>query len=192
MVFFKEFIQQTDERQLDMVYQKARIAVDMVRMYNPKLLENIATIADLPSGAYGVYNSGENKKILPQETEKALIGWGRVGRHNLDMLPLKMIQQYYPQIPISSVRRSNTIRVNVRRILSEFPDDANRIIQIASTIVHEATHEMEHETLGQTTDVSAYAAEKQFMEWLQKNWQSLTQKYPELSGNPRSDITEKH
>lgn len=184
---FAEFLQ-ADERQIDMIYQKARVAVEIVRMYNPRLLDNISTIAELPSGAYGLYNSGENKKVLPPETERALIGWGKVGRHNLDMLPRKTIQQYYPQIS-NNIKTGDTIRVNVRRIMREFPDEMNRILQVASTIVHEATHEMERETTGQTSDATAYAEENKFMRWVQSNWRMLAQKYPELNSGQQPDTT---
>jgi hypothetical protein len=190
---FREFLQQIDERQIDAIYQKAKVAVEIVRMYNPKLLENIATIANLPSGAYGLYNSGENRKILPQETEKALISWGKVGRHNLDMLPIRTIQQYYPQIPINSIKQSDTIRVNVNRIMREFSDDTNRILQIASTIVHEATHEIDQESGINPTEDRAYGAEKQFMNWIQQNWEILTKKFPDLAtSQPQTTIIPKH
>lgn len=177
---FSEFAKQLDERQIVAMYQQAHTSVELVRMFNTALLDNISTIADLPAGAYGLYNSGENRKILPPETENALIGWGRVGRHNLDMLPKRLIQQYYPQIPAGAINDSDTIHVNVRRILREVPNKAERILHIAATIVHEATHEYERETKGQTSETSAYAAERAFFSWVRNNWTMLIQRFPDL------------
>ena len=59
----EQFLHPLDEKQIDILYNKAHIAVELVRMYNPNLLNNISTIANLVSGAYGIYNSGENRKI---------------------------------------------------------------------------------------------------------------------------------
>jgi len=56
---FKEFL---NTQEIDSLYQKTKIAVQIVRMYNPNILQNIATIADLPNGAYGLYNSEKIKK----------------------------------------------------------------------------------------------------------------------------------
>jgi hypothetical protein len=178
---FKEWMKQTDEKQIDALYNKARLAVDLVKMYDPKLLDNISTIADLASGAYGLYSSGDNKKILPQETEKSILYWGKVNRHNLDTIPEKTLLQYYPQLKPNDITPSDTIRVNVRRILREFQSDFDRIIQIASTIVHEATHEMERETTGKTSETTAYAAERKFMDWVKANLKNIQARFPELA-----------
>lgn len=190
---FKEWMKQVDERQIDAIYQKANKAVELVRMYDPKLLENISTIADLPSGAYGLYNSGENKKVLPQNTERSLLYWGKIQRQNLNTIPEKVILQYYPQLKPQDITPSDTIRVNVHRIMREFQSDFDRIIQIASTIVHEATHEIERETTGKTSETTAYAAERKFMSWVQANLKTIMAKFPDVSNqlaNPQ--VISKH
>ena len=151
MITWKKFLEQmegtpeVDEQQIDRLYDKSKIAVDLVRQYNPKLLFNITTIADLASGAYGIYSSGENKKLLPQPLEQQLVYYGKVGRHNLDLVPKITIQRYYPDVPADQIKQSDTIHVNIRRILQESQNDLEAILQIASTIVHEATHEIEFE-----------------------------------------------
>jgi hypothetical protein len=192
MVNFKEWMKQADERQLDILYNKTRTAVELVRMYNPKILDNISTIADLSSGAYGLYSSGDNKKILPPNTEKSIVYWGKVSRHNLDTIPEKTLLQYYPQLKPQDITPSDTIRVNVKRIMKEFPSDFDRVIQVASTIIHEATHEIERETLGQTSEDSAYAAERKFMDWVKTNIRTIQSRFPDLTGNANPQIIQKH
>jgi len=108
------------------------------------------------------------------------------------MLPKKLIKQYYPQFPINAIKSSDTIRVNVRRILKEFPDDANRIIQIACTIIHEATHELERELTGQTSEANPYNEEKRFMNWVSQNSKKLAQQFPEFQHLPNMEIITKH
>ena len=55
---------QVDERQINAIYDKAKYAVQLVRMYDKNLLKNISTIAPLTSSVYGMYSSGENKKAI--------------------------------------------------------------------------------------------------------------------------------
>ena len=194
MITWKKFLEQmegtpeVDEQQIDRLYDKSKIAVDLVRQYNPKLLFNITTIADLASGAYGIYSSGENKKLLPQPLEQQLVYYGKVGRHNLDLVPKITIQRYYPDVPADQIKQSDTIHVNIRRILQESQNDLEAILQIASTIVHEATHEIEFETSGKTSEAGPEAAERQFMNWAQSKMPEIVRKYAGLEGKVNWDV----
>ncbi len=178
-----EFVKAVDERQIDQLYSKAHIATEIVKLYNPRILDNISIIANLASGAYGVYNSGENQKVLPKDVEANLVYYGRINRHNLDMIPKKTIHQYYPQVPENAIRQSDTIHVNVRRIMQEMGSDFDAIVEIASTIIHEATHEMERETMGTTSEAGPMAAEQKFKGWIEQNRNMLMQKFPDLQGD---------
>jgi hypothetical protein len=94
MITFKEFLAaqpNINESGIDSLYNKAHIAVELARDYvqrsgNKELLNNIAVIANLSSGAYGVYNSAENKKILPKPLEQSLIYYGRISNSLLPLL----------------------------------------------------------------------------------------------------------
>jgi len=183
MKTWKEFLETTDSRQLDQLYSKAHIATEIVGMYNPRMLDNIAVIANLASGAYGVYNSGENQKILPKDVENNLIYYGRINKRQLDNIPKRTLMQYYPQIPQNAIRQSDTIHVNVRRIMQEKGSDFEAVMEIASTIVHEATHEMERETTGTTSEAGPMAAEQKFMQWVIQNKNMLMSRFPELQGD---------
>ena len=192
MLTWKKFLEQmrpheVDEKQIDMLYDKAHIAVELAKMYRPELLDNIATIADLASGAYGVYNSGENRKNLPQTIEQQLVYYGKVGRHNLDLIPKITLQKYYPNIPADQIKESDTIHVNIKRILAESKNDLEAVLQIASTIVHEAIHELEFETTGKTSEAGPQAEERKFMEWARGKLQEITRRYPELQGKANWD-----
>lgn len=196
MMTWQQFLEQmstidtplVDERQLDSIYNKAHIAVEIVRGWpggggfpsGAELLRNIATIGNLASGAYGIYSSGENKKILPKDLEQNLIYYGKINRHNLDMIPKITLKQYYPNVPENNIKQQDTIHVNVKRILAESKSDLEAILQISSTIIHEAVHEKERETKGQTSEAGPYAAERAFMNWAQTNMNQILAKYPEL------------
>jgi hypothetical protein len=180
-MYFKQFMDQIDASQIERVYDKARISVELVRMYNPMFLENISTIANLASGAYGLYNSGENKKMLPPDYEQRLIYWGKITKDQIGNIPTKILKQYFPDLEENNIKSSDTIRVNVQRILSQSKTDLEAVLQIASTIVHEATHRIERETKGQTFETGPKGEEHKFMAWASQNIQKILQKYPELS-----------
>jgi len=182
MVTWNEFVHAADERQIDQLYSKAHIAVKIVDMYNPRILDNIAVIANLASGAYGVYNSGENKKVLPKDVETNLVYYGRIDRRNLDNIPKKTLSQYYPQAA-NQIKQADTVHVNVRRIMQEMGSDFDAVIEIASTIIHEATHELERETMGTTSEVGPVNAERHFKQWVNQNHQMLAGRFPELQGD---------
>lgn len=174
MITFKEFIAMQpniDESQIDSIYNKAHIAVELARTYaqrsnNADLMKNIAVIANLASGAYGVYNSKENKKILPKNIQQSLIYYGKIDPNNINLIPTMTIKKYYPQVPQDQIKNSDTIHVNIRRILNELPNDTDRIIEIASTILHEARHEWERDNLGHTDETGPVKLETEFKNWI--------------------------
>jgi len=169
-----------DEHEIDAVYDKSKISVELVRWYDPRLLDTISTIANLSTGVYGVFNSGETQRQLPPDVEKNLLYYGKVTKNNLQNIPRKTLQQYYPQLRDEQIQDTYTIRVNVRRILRESRSEFEAVIQIASTIVHEATHKSDFAKAGQAGEPNAYGAEGRFMNWVQRNVSQILQKYPQL------------
>lgn len=177
---FKYFFEHIDASQIDHLYDKAHIAIEIVQMYNPAFLNNITTIADLASGAYGLYNSGENRKTLPQEVEKRLIYWGRIKKEQIGLLPAKTLRQYFPELNPHDIRIGETIHINVRRILSQSKSDLDAVLQIASTVIHEAQHAIEKESTGTTSETGPKTEEHKFMQWTHMNLPKVLQKYPQL------------
>lgn len=178
-----------DARQLDAAYDKAHIAVEIVRMYDQflpkdqKILNNISTIANFNSGAYGFYNSSQNRKIIPPKIRdqiKMRFGEDYLKKYNLSVLPRVMLKKYFPEIQDNQIKSGDVINVNVGRILREFGDSLNAILEIASTIVHESTHEKEREKTGITSEVGPKAAEQRFKIWAKSNYQKIIQKFPQI------------
>jgi hypothetical protein len=183
------------ESQIDRLYDKAKYAIKIVQMYvrqsaeEKDLLKNISTIAPLNSGVYGLYNSGNNKAIIGQpanSTVRFKFGAPTVANQDsIQKLPLSVIRKYLPEIPPNQIKPSDVIQVNVRRIVSEMGDSMEAIIQIASTIVHEATHEKEYRLSNSPTpnlgETGPQAAEKKFMAWVSANWNNILANIPELN-----------
>jgi hypothetical protein len=189
--------EEVDERQIDAVYDKAKFAVKIVRLYddlvkrdgpnlpvqNRKLLKNISTIATLQAGAYGLYNSGENRKVIGPDVAnrlKMIFGQNVLNQSSLEKLPNVVIKKYIPDIDDKQIQPSDIIRVNVKRHLDTHGDSLATILEIASTIVHEATHELEMQVTGSTNEVGPTNAEREFMNWVKKSWNVITQRIPEL------------
>ena len=182
---FKEWLNQkdpsVDERQIDQLYDKARISVQLVKMYRPNLLFNISTIADLATGAYGLYNSAENGQVLDPGAEQRLIYYGKVDRNRIRSLPRRILKQYFPNLKPQEVKVNDTVHINIRRILNESKTDLEAVIRIAATIVHECTHEIEGETKGHTEETGPEAEARKFVAWAKQNMQKITQQFPQLS-----------
>lgn len=192
---FKKWIEQTtvgtefvDERQINAIYDKAKYSVKIVQIYDQmtgqKLLTNINTIVPLTSGAYGLYNSAENKKIIgPQASNKIRFKFGDEVFKNqkINQIPNSVLKQYIPDLDLKQVQPSDTIKVNIQKILQKYGDSKEAIIEIASTIVHEATHEIELQTTGKTNEIGPQSAERKFMDWIKKNWGTIVQKIPQLA-----------
>jgi hypothetical protein len=163
---------EVDESKIDAIYDKAKISVKLVQMFNEKLLYNINTIIPLQSGVYGLYNSAKNQKVIDQhEIEKIRLKFGSdvIEKNQIDMIPNVVLKQKIPDIDLNKIHPSDTIEVNVSRILRELGNTKRAVIEIASTIVHEATHENELQTKGSTSEIGPKAAEMQFMNWVKTN-----------------------
>jgi len=177
-----------DESQIDSIYDKAKISVKLVQLYarenRIKLLNNISTIANLSSGAYGLYNSATNKKVINQNAlQKIRLKFGDdVFKNNkINNIPEVVIRKYIPEIQDIDVQQSDVIYINVRRIIKELGDTPQAILEIASTIVHEATHEKEREEKGNTNETAPVMEEKKFLNWFKTNRLRLIQKFPQLA-----------
>ena len=177
-----------DERQIDSIYAKAKLSVRLVRLYdkatNQSLLKNISTIATLSSGAYGLYSSSENKKVIgPQVVNRLKMKFGDdiMSTNRLNTVPNAVIKRYIPDIDERMIQPSDVIRVNIQKHLATHGDSLEAILEIASTIVHECTHEIELQTTGTTSEVGPVAAERRFMDWFKSNWNLVRQQIPELA-----------
>ena len=180
-----------DESQIDSIYDKAKISVKLVQTYarenRIKLLNNISTIANLSSGAYGLYNSATNKKVISQNAmQKIRLKFGDdIFKNNkINNIPEVVIKKYIPDVQDSDVQQSDVIYVNVNSHLAKFGDTPQAILEIASTIVHEATHEKEREETGKTIDGAnslVNMEETKFLNWFKINRLRLIQKFPQLA-----------
>jgi hypothetical protein len=176
-----------DESQINSVYDKTKISVKLVQLYarenRIKLLHNISTVANLSSGVYGLYNSAHNKKIISQAAAQKIrfkFGDEILKTSRIHSVPEVVIRKYIPEIQDIEIQQSDVIYVNVKRILKEFGDSPQAILQIASTIIHEAIHEKEREEKGFTNENGPIMEEKKFLNWFKTNKIRLIQKFPQL------------
>lgn len=177
---------------IDRIYDKAKYAIKLVQAYvrslsGPErdLLKNISTVAPLNSGVYGLYNSSENKAVIgPIAANRIRFKFGADAvrqQANLQRLPASVISQYLPEVDPRQIAPSDVIHVNVQKIVRELGDTPASVLEIASTIVHEATHEMEYRSTGRTSEVGPKNAERKFMSWAKSNWNSFASRVPELA-----------
>jgi len=161
-------------------YDLADIAVELVREYQPKLLYDIAKVGDLQSGAYGVFSTAENMHDLPPAMQDRIHQFMNsinveFNENSLNLIPKKTLMDIFPDFDISSMSVSDTIRVNINRIISEYSNldplnfHYNVIREIAATIVHEATHETEFEEVGETSESGPLAAEPGIVNYIDQN-----------------------
>ena len=210
MNFAKWFEQNTigtefvDESRIDAIYDKAKISVKLVQIYDEgrspdlksdpskrKLLLNINTILPLSSGAYGLYVSSENKKVIGQDVlnkMRLIFPKDMMLNQKLQSLPNAVIKKYIPDLDDRQIQASDTIHVNVNKIISQFGDGIHSIIEIASTIVHEATHELELQYYGKTSEEGPLKAEASFANWVKNNWASVVSRMPQLRPYNINDI----
>lgn len=177
-----------DERQIDAIYDKAKYSIKLVQLYSKltgqKILNNISTIAPLNQGVYGLYNSSENKKVIgPSVANKIKFKFGQnvLDQNKLNTLPNTVIKKYIPDIDMNQIKPSVVVHVNVQKILRELGDSKEAIIEIASTIIHEATHDLEYQNTGKTNEIGPKKAESQFKNWVSKNWNMILTRIPQLS-----------
>ena len=182
-----------DESKIDQMYGKAKISVQIVQMYdetrssNPmdpphkrKLLLDINVIAPLTGGVYGMYMSSENNKAISPDAMnrlKLLFPKDTMLNKKIKTLPVSVLKKYLPDLDANKIRPSDTIHVNIQKILREFGDGSRAIIEIASTIVHEATHQLEFNFYGKTGETGMKQAEDAFILWVKNNWQVLSKKF---------------
>jgi hypothetical protein len=182
-----------DSSQIERLYGRAKQSVQLVRMYDSatgqRLLTNISTIANLAAGsAFGVYMSGENRKSIGADVlnrVKLIYPNDPSLDQKLQKLPKKTIMQYLPKVDPNRIVPSDMIHVDVAKHLAKFGDTPAAVIELASTIVHEATHVLEYETTGQTKDGPGTAveiAEAKFKNWVKTNWQTIARRF-NLEGN---------
>ena len=183
-----------DERQVDMLYNKAKYAVKLVQMYDStlakgfKLLPNISVIASLSMAPniLGLFNSAENQKVISQKAaEKIKFKFVNevIQNHTINKIPQAVIKKYIPDINTDEIQQSDVIHVDVKNILRIYGDTPEAIIQIASTIVHECTHELEKELTGHTEDGPGTAVEKaeeKFQAWIERNKTNIAQRIPQI------------
>ena len=181
------------ESRIDQIYDKAKYAVKLAQAYvktlegpEKDLLKNISTVAPLNSGVYGLYNSSENKAVIGSGAVTQIrfkFGADAMRQQaNLQKLPATVIGQYLPEVDPRQIVPSDVIHVNVQKIVRELGDTAEAVMQIASTIVHEATHEMEYRSTGKTDETGPRNAQTRFMIWARSNWSSFAYKFPQLAG----------
>lgn len=177
-----------DDRQIDSIYNKAKYSVKLVQLYSKltgqKILNNISTIAPLSQGVYGLYNSSENKKVIgPSVANKVKFKFGQnmLDQNKLNTLPNVVIKQHIPDIDINQIKPSVVIHVNVQKIVRELGDTKNTVIEIASTIIHEATHDLEYQSTGKTNEIGPKNAEAKFKDWVNKNWSLILTRIPQLA-----------
>lgn len=177
--------EEVDSSRVERLYARVKDSVRLVRMYDEatgqRLLTNISTIAELGSGnAYGLYVSSENKKSIgPEVINKIKLIYPNDPDLNkkLQQLPKKVILQYLPDIDPKRIIPSDVIRVDVMRHVRNYGDSPAAVVEIASTIVHEATHVKEFEETGKTYDgpgTAVQKAEAAFKAWVKQNWPKVS------------------
>jgi hypothetical protein len=199
MIGFREWLGNTvgtenvDSSKIESLYNKAKYAVKLVQLYdsktNQKLLTNISTIANLNmSGVYGLYNSAENKDVIGPAASKTKFLFGKQTynqyKNNLSNLPPAVVNQYKPDLDPGNLVPSDVIHVNVREIVSRFGDTKEAIIEIAGTIVHECTHQIEFRTKGKTSEAGPVRAKEAFKVWADPagpNWKTIISAIPQLN-----------
>ena len=165
------------------------ISVKLVQMYSREtrknLLNNIFTVANLVAGAYGLYNSKYNKKVITKTVQDKIrfkFGDDVFKNNKINTIPEIVLKKYIPELLDQDIQPSDVIYVNVSRILKEFGDTPEAILEIASTIVHEATHEKEREEKGSTSEAGPIAEEKKFLNWIKLNKNRIKSMFPQIQG----------
>ena len=178
-------IEDADSSQIERIYKKSRLAVKIVQDYDKQTgnnyLTNITTIAPISRAIIGKPYNQQKFTFSQEEIEK------------MKSLPEDVLRQHgIPDEVIKSLTPTDTIHVNVLNIYDTFnkaqksgkmsPEEAqiNIIREIASTIVHESTHDKERRKTGKTSEAGPEAAEQKFSSWFDQNLSSLKSRYPEL------------
>lgn len=156
--------QQVDDSAITKIYDKARISVDLVKRYRPDLLKGIAVIANLASGAYGIYTHYQL-----QNQQSRPITYGDQSPDITSLSP-ELVRKMHPDIDTSDLKKGDVVRVNVQRILHDpkVKSEIEAIMHIAATIVHELTHHKEVQQTGQTSETGPEKAQAEFINLLSR------------------------
>lgn len=187
--------EQVDARQIISLYGRVADSVEMVRMYDQtlpqdkQLLRDISTIANLSSGnAFGMFVNSDNTNVIgPDVMQKIKLIYPndpmidtkikKLSRSKiLETLPEDIKKQIDPK----KIQPSDVIKVDVKKHLAKYGDSAAAVIEIASTIVHEATHVLEYVEKGETFDGPGTAVEKAesaFKGWVKANWPTVSRRF---------------
>lgn len=203
MKTFIEWLQSTlgteyvDETQIDALYDKAKYSVRLVQLYDQslpidqRLLLNISTIATLNAGVYGMYTSSEDRKVIGTNLiSKIRMKFGDeiLQSQKINNIPTAIIKKYIPDIDTKQIKSSDVIHVNVQKHLQKHGDSLEAVLEIASTIVHECTHELERQTTGTTSESGPVQAERRFMDWVNRNWKTIVSRIPQLVTIQRKQV----
>lgn len=187
--------EQVDSRQIMSLYGRANDSVELVRMYDQtlpieqQLLRDISTIANLSGGsAFGMFVNSDNTNVIGQDVLqkiKLIYPNDPMIDTKLKKLSRKKILETLPedlrkQIDPKKIQPSDVIKVDVKKHLAKYGDSASAVIEIASTIVHEATHVKEYVEKGETFDGPNTAVEKaeaSFKSWVKSNWQTISRRF---------------
>jgi len=156
----------------------------LVKQYNMDILKHIITVANLTSGAYGLFDpqKSRNMVVFTEEPDPQQI---MEGMESLQEAPGK--------------KQGFAIDVNVQRIITESQQKAAAegeadlweiyaVAEIASTIIHEAVHTVETEQTGTTSEGGPEGAERDFINWFKNNLQSIVEQYPEIKPEVSDDV----
>jgi hypothetical protein len=155
-------------------------------------LLNIGLIAPLSGTVYGLFNSKENQRILDKDVRKKGIAFSAnrpltnddYGNQDvLKNLSFNVMKQRFPDIDPNKIHDSAVIHVNVPSIINNLHRSGLQgkelekaiIKEIAKTIVHESTHQLERTWLGHTEEGGPQESEKRFEDWLNRNEALLNQ-----------------
>lgn len=187
--------EEVDARQVIGLYKRVEDSIRLVKMYdqtlpmNQQLLRDISTIADLHSGsAFGMFINSDNTNVIgPDVMQKIKLIYPNdpmIGK-KIQKLSRKQIIDHLPddvkkEIDPKKIQPSDIIKIDVKKHLNKYGDSAAAIIEIASTIVHEATHVLEYVEKGETFDGPGTAVEKaeaSFKNWVKSNWQNISRTF---------------
>lgn len=137
MINFKLFLEMIniDSSEIEKVYNKSKISVNLVKKLRPKLLEKISIIGNIATtidgknifGVYTYWKTNKGKPItLTSDTNNSI--------------PINTIKSTYPNFNIKNLKKGEIIRLNIKNILKNSKTDLDAVIKIAGVIVHEAVH----------------------------------------------------
>lgn len=177
-------------RQYDMAEGEHKWLKDHLKWQGPRndfgYLLNISLIAPIAGAVYGLFNSRENSRVLDKNIKKDGIKFELSPKLTpeemkqqelLKNLSYDVIRQRFPEVDPNKLHDSAIIHVNVPAIMNTLKQsglsgtelDKAIIREIASTIVHESTHQLERAWLGKTDESTPRQAEKRFVSWLERN-----------------------